>query len=730
MAWQKLVLEIMKPIKYIKQERGALVVLTAVLLPVLFGFMGIAYDVGNLYMHKARLQNVTDAAALAGGEVFKNPPENDPQYTDKLTGQLIVLQHKHEAADGVAGDYIKKNEVNLGNNITILERSALGYKGEPVQSGNVTTGKTYIYYRVIATEEVPVYFLPVIMSDKTKQKVKATSVALVETTTTITQPSSSGESTPVRNPSIFDNLFTYSEYFDPGLTNAENNIKATFEGNMVFTYGDGSGTQGAYYNLDAVSDYNQTHDTNSTVADHLFIDSHANPNAIVHSNPNNSSNNLWSSINDPIIDTFYNTTAYVEAFKNKLKGPHRDETNKNPTITGDGKVNNGCIVDGPDNLKFWLLGEYYPLNTNGERLTFTYENKTYYVCYHKLKDSDRYLRVAQNDEDSKLDLIGDNNAFTGFYIGTKEDGETIFNASGVEDVAGYNQLEIKEYAPTQFKWKSTNSTEYSNIFHIGAKFSNSNNTTITIKNLPEGDNPLYIIIDSSINGTISVIIKNNNSSVADFKKVRPVILVYFGTSNIKLEAGEGSNDVTNLSVYAPYGTVGVSQNEADQDTQIHLHGSLYGNIVAKRIAIDTSGNTGAWHQKNFLQNDEDIVAATKDMLNEVNAKTVPETIKAEVKQKYAEALADSGVTVNMEDPYFYSKLNYEDKITLYRTWENLCNQDQYAEYKNMLWPWNDHFDLIIPEQEDITPTVDSNSVIRIINPKIEDNPYFSNDSKI
>ena len=250
--------------------------------------------------------------------------------------------------------------------------------------------------------------------------------------------------------------------------------------------------------------------------------------------------------------------------------------------------------------------------------------------------------------------------------------------------------------------------------------------------MPEGETPLYIIIDSSINGSINVKINtinnsNNSTDIAFLKRIRPVILVYFGTSNIKLEAGKESNGVTNLSVYAPYGTVGVSQNEADQDTQINLHGTLYGNIVAKRIAIDTSGNTGAWHQKNFLNNDEDIIAATKDMLKAVNAKTVPEEIKTEVKQYYTDALSGN---VDMDDPYFYSKLSYEDKITLYRAWEYLCNQDKYAEYTNMLWPWNDHFDLIIPEQEDITPTVDSNSVIRIINPKIEDNPYFSNDSNV
>jgi len=51
------ILERMKNIKFLKQERGAIFVLTALLLPLMFGFLGFAYDVGNLYMHKARLQN-------------------------------------------------------------------------------------------------------------------------------------------------------------------------------------------------------------------------------------------------------------------------------------------------------------------------------------------------------------------------------------------------------------------------------------------------------------------------------------------------------------------------------------------------------------------------------------------------------------------------------------------------------------------------------------------------
>ena len=55
-----------KVVQALREERGAIFVLTALMLPVIFGFMGIAYDVGNVYVHKSRLQNVADAAALAG----------------------------------------------------------------------------------------------------------------------------------------------------------------------------------------------------------------------------------------------------------------------------------------------------------------------------------------------------------------------------------------------------------------------------------------------------------------------------------------------------------------------------------------------------------------------------------------------------------------------------------------------------------------------------------------
>lgn len=49
-----------------KSQRGAVIVLFALLLPVLFGFMGLGIDVGLAYVEKGKVQDIADAAALAG----------------------------------------------------------------------------------------------------------------------------------------------------------------------------------------------------------------------------------------------------------------------------------------------------------------------------------------------------------------------------------------------------------------------------------------------------------------------------------------------------------------------------------------------------------------------------------------------------------------------------------------------------------------------------------------
>jgi Flp pilus assembly protein TadG len=61
------------------RRRGAVVVMVAVTLPVLMGFVVLAVDVGIMYNTRADLQRAADAAALAATEVLVRTPEDrDP----------------------------------------------------------------------------------------------------------------------------------------------------------------------------------------------------------------------------------------------------------------------------------------------------------------------------------------------------------------------------------------------------------------------------------------------------------------------------------------------------------------------------------------------------------------------------------------------------------------------------------------------------------------------------
>ena len=76
MTLWKSVLKKIKSIKEKKQQNGSVLVITAIMLPLMLGCLGFAYDFGNLYIHKTRLQNVVDAAALAGGRAYLDSQSN------------------------------------------------------------------------------------------------------------------------------------------------------------------------------------------------------------------------------------------------------------------------------------------------------------------------------------------------------------------------------------------------------------------------------------------------------------------------------------------------------------------------------------------------------------------------------------------------------------------------------------------------------------------------------
>lgn len=151
----------MKNIKLLQQERGAIFVLTALLLPLMFGFLGFAYDVGNLYMHKARLQNTADAAALAGARAYVNKlGESEANGFVTNAGDNVKATAKAQLKTE-AERYIR------GNNPLFVKKSARKEQfdfGTRTVSNDTVNKKvnTSEYFRVMLHEPVKLYFLPVI----------------------------------------------------------------------------------------------------------------------------------------------------------------------------------------------------------------------------------------------------------------------------------------------------------------------------------------------------------------------------------------------------------------------------------------------------------------------------------------------------------------------------------------------------------------------------------------
>ena len=265
------VLKRMKLIKEMKQQSGSILVITAMMLPFMLGCLGFAYDFGNLYIHKARLQNIADAAALAGGRAYlesrkkqdgrdtydRMPSEGGgrPPVTYEASGKMYVGDDgegdesndlhpgsNHKDADKAADEYIKKNVVNLGTNIKSDQYSH--YALQSIGGGNLdaanSVGSPKTFYRIGLYEQVPLHFLRLIFNQK-EQRVRAGAIVLVDDGKGI-----------VSGKSVFDNLFTVKNGInlsDNVAVDSNNSIQGTFDGSIVVANDTwDSSTANTYYN--------------------------------------------------------------------------------------------------------------------------------------------------------------------------------------------------------------------------------------------------------------------------------------------------------------------------------------------------------------------------------------------------------------------------------------------------------------------------------------------------
>ena len=113
-----------------RRQKGQIIVFTAVLLPFIIAMCGLTVDFGNMYVHKSKLQNAADAAAIAGAYAYAENNESTTTYP------------KARAA----------SQNSLDTNLP--DTTLASGKCKPIES---TDGK--IYYGVKISENVPIYFL-------------------------------------------------------------------------------------------------------------------------------------------------------------------------------------------------------------------------------------------------------------------------------------------------------------------------------------------------------------------------------------------------------------------------------------------------------------------------------------------------------------------------------------------------------------------------------------------
>lgn len=74
-------------LRIVRGEKGAAIVVVALTITAMMGFGALIVDVGNLYLNKTRLVNMTDAAALAGVQDLPGNPQGAVASAQSYAGQ-------------------------------------------------------------------------------------------------------------------------------------------------------------------------------------------------------------------------------------------------------------------------------------------------------------------------------------------------------------------------------------------------------------------------------------------------------------------------------------------------------------------------------------------------------------------------------------------------------------------------------------------------------------------
>lgn len=114
--------------KLIKDDDGAVMVIVALALVVLLGCMALVVDAGVMYVNKAHLQNVADAAALAGASELPDTDAAEDEAIKYCTLNGVVEEDGYYIEVSSSDD--DKIKVKCGKQVTYIFARALGFGEE------------------------------------------------------------------------------------------------------------------------------------------------------------------------------------------------------------------------------------------------------------------------------------------------------------------------------------------------------------------------------------------------------------------------------------------------------------------------------------------------------------------------------------------------------------------------------------------------------------------------
>lgn len=188
------------------RQKGAVLVLTAVMLPFVLGVTGLAIDCGNLYLTQSRLQNAADSAVLAGATTIR-----DDLTSNRTTVAGIISDHGR--ADETADNYVDEN--------ASVPEDGRGYDA-------MSTGGQ-LQYSVSLRKEVPVYLMRIFTSGKTYTVKAASKAAIIGTGKTVSN-----------NKNVFivkHDIYDVNSINNPDNWDIDGQIITSFNGGVAYTNG-------------------------------------------------------------------------------------------------------------------------------------------------------------------------------------------------------------------------------------------------------------------------------------------------------------------------------------------------------------------------------------------------------------------------------------------------------------------------------------------------------------